>query len=264
MDFAPSRRYPFAPLRAASALLAAVLIGSCGRGPVTPPPPGISGGTIQFQFTVAGSITQSQGDYIIAVNGVLANGQSVNANDGPPGTPTVAEATSGSFTHWDQEFVYGFDTAASPNGFGYEYKTVGTGGIVTFIPIILTSNQFVFQPVISTGSGVNNTMSITLPLSTFSIRANPNGSTPPTVTTPVVTLLYVNFITTDNSASHVPQDQLGCCGLQTSGYQLPVDLTTGATYFNQLTSPPNKTGGPANPNLFISGGQIIVNPPPPL
>jgi hypothetical protein len=258
MNSAQPRRSLFAPLRAASALLAAAFMASCGRGPLTPPPVTVAGGTIQFQFTVAGSITQAAGDYIIAVNAVTSSGTSVNPGE-PAGMPTVAEAQAGSFTHWDQQFVYGFDTIAQPNGFNYSYKTVGTGGIVTFIPIILTSQQFIFNPQISTGSGVNNTLSIQLPIASFSIRSNPNGTNPPTVAIPPAVLLHVNYITTDNSVNHTPQDQLGCCSLLTSGYDLVVDLTTKATYFNQLTTPPTKSG-PANPNLFITGGQIIVTP----
>jgi hypothetical protein len=257
MNFVRPRRSPFAPVRVASALIAAALLASCGRGPLTPPLVAV-GGTIQFQLIVAGAITPAQGDYIIAVNAVQADGSDVNPGE-PAGMPTVAEAQAGSFTHWDQEFVYGFDTAAQPNGFNYSYKVIGTGGVVSFIPIILTSNQFIFNPSLSTGSGVNNTMSITLPISQLSIRSNPNGTQPPTVSTPAAVLLHVNYITTDNSITHTPQDQLGCCGLTTAGYDLPVDLTTAATYFNQLTSPPTKTG-PSNPNLFIAGGQIIVNP----
>ncbi|HME80560.1 MAG TPA: hypothetical protein VKF82_00640 [Candidatus Eremiobacteraceae bacterium] len=252
------RRSSFALARAASALLVAALLGACGRGPLTPPPISVVGGTIQFQLIVAGAITPAQGDYIIAVNAVTADGTSVNPGE-PAGMPTVAEAQAGSFTHWDQEFVYGFDTTAAPNGFNYAYKALGTGGIVTFVPIILTTNQFIFNPSLSTGTGVNNTLSITLPIAALSIRSNPNGTQPPTVSSPAAVLLHVNYITTDNSPTHVPQDQLGCCSLLTSGYDLPVDLTKSATYFNQLTSPPTKSG-PANPNLFIAGGQIIVTP----
>lgn len=258
MKFVRPRRSPFAPWRAASALLAAALLASCGRGPLTP----VQGvgvvPVIEFQMIVAGSITRAQGDYIIAINAVTAAGTSVNPGE-PAGMPTVAEAQAGSFTHWDQEFVYGFDTVTAPNGFNYAYKALGTGGTVSFIPIILTSNQFVFNPSLTTGTGLNNTMSITLPISALSIRSNPNGTNPPTVSTPPAVLLHVNYITTDNSINHTPQDQLGCCSVQTSGYDLVIDLTQKATYFNQLASPPTKQG-PANPNLFITGGQIIVSP----
>lgn len=204
----------------------------------------------------AGSITPAQGDYIIAINAVTAAGTSVNPGEAA-GMPTVLEAQTGSFTHWDQEFVYGSDTVASPNGFNYSYKVVGTGGNAIFVPIILTTNQFIFNPQVSTGNGVNNTMSIQLPIAALFIRGNPNGSTPPTVTTPAAVLLHVNFITLDTT--HAPQDQLGCCSLQTSGYDLSIDLTHAATYSSQLTSPPTKQG-PSNPNLFIAGGQIIVSP----
>jgi len=258
MNFAQTRRSPFAPWRVASALIAAALVASCGRGPLVPPPISTAGPTIQFQIIVAGQITQAQGDYIIAVNAVTAQGTSVNPGE-PAGMPTVAEAQAGSFTHWDQEFVYGFDTVSAPNGFNYAYKALGTGGQVSFIPIILTTNQFIFNPTLTTGTGSNNTLSITLPIAALSIRSNPNGTNPPTVATPPAVLLHVNYITTDNSVGHTPQDQLGCCSLLTSGYDLVIDLTTAATYFNQLTSPPTKMG-PANPNLFITGGQIIVSP----
>lgn len=256
MKFVRSRPSPFAPWRVASALVIAALTASCGRGPLTPPPGPGAGGTITFQIFVAGSITQAQGDYIIAINAVTASGSSVNPGESA-GMPTVAEAQAGSFTHWDQEFVYGFDTTIDPNGFNYSYKVVGSGGSATFVPIILTSNQFIFNPSLSTGTGVNNTLQITLPISQLSIRANPNGANPPTVTTPAAVTLHVNYITLDTN--HNPQDQLGCCSLQTSGYDLVIDLTTANTYFNQLTTPPTKTG-PPNPNLFITGGQIIVTP----
>jgi hypothetical protein len=258
MKFAESRRSRFAFARVASALLAAALLGSCGRGPLTPPNITPTVGTITFQLYVSGAITPAQGDYIIAINAVTLNGTSVNPGEGQ-GMPTVAEAQAGSFTHWDQEFVYGFDTAVAPNGFNYSYKALGTGGVVNFVPIILTSNEFIFNPTLSVGSGVNNAMSITIPISFLSVRSNPNGTNPPTVTTPPAVKLHVNYITTDNSPQHVPQDQLGCCGLQTSGYDLIIDLTTAATYFNQLTTPPGKLL-PPNPNLFITGGQIIVKP----
>lgn len=204
---------------------------------------------------VAGSITPAQGDYIIAVNAVTASGTSVNPGESA-GMPTVAEAQALSYTHWDQEFVYGFDTTTAPNGFAYSYK-VSTSGTAIFVPIILTTNQFIFNPSLSSGTGVNNTLSITLPLASLSVRSNPIGTNPPTVTTPAAVLLHVNYITLDTS--HQPQDQLGCCSLQTSGYDLLIDLSLANTYFNQLTTPPTKQG-PPNPNLFITGGQVIVTP----
>lgn len=257
---AQSRRSRFAGWRFASALVALALITGCGRGPLTPPISVVPGGTIQFQMVVGsggvGAITPAQGDYIIAINAVTSQGTSVNPGESA-GMPTVAEAQTGSFTHWDQEFVYGFDTAAQPNGFNYSYKVVGTGGVAIFVPIILTSNQFIFNPQLSTGNGVNNTLSILLPIAALFIRGNPNSSNPPTVTSPPAVLLHVNFITLDTT--HAPQDQLGCCSLQTSGYDLVIDLMHAATYSNQLTSPPTKQG-PSNPNLFIAGGQIIVTP----
>jgi hypothetical protein len=257
---AQSRRPRFARWRFASALAAVAIIMGCGRGPLTPVMSVVPGGTIQFQMVVGsggtGAITPAQGDYIIAVNAVTAQGTSVNPGESA-GMPTVLEAQTGSFTHWDQEFVYGFDTVAQPNGFNYSYKVVGTGGNAIFVPIILTSNQFIFNPQLSTGNGVNNTMSIQLPIAALFIRGNPNGASPPTITSPPAVLLHVNFITLDTT--HAPQDQLGCCSLQTSGFDLVIDLTQPATYSSQLTSPPTKQG-PANPNLFIAGGQIIVSP----
>ena len=257
-----SRRSLFAPGLAASALFACALISGCGRGPLTPPPGVTQSGTIQFQMYVAGSIIPSgssipsHGDYIIAVNAVTASGTSVNPGESA-GTPTIAEATANSYTHWDQEFVYGFDTTTAPFGFNYSYKAIGTGNVVVFVPIILTQNQFIFPPISSVGTGVNNALTITLPISTFSIRSNPNGNSPPTVTIPPAVILYVNYITLDTS--HQPADQLGCCSVQTTSFSLPVDLTMPATYFNQLTTPANKQG-PNDPDLWITGGQITVTP----
>jgi hypothetical protein len=250
---------------AASALFACALITGCGRGPLTPPTGGAQAGTIQFQMYVAGSIIPSgssfpsHGDYIIAVNAVTASGTSVNPGESA-GTPTIAEATANSYTHWDQEFVYGVDTTTAPFGFNYSYKAIGTGNVVVFVPIILTQNQFIFPPISSTGTGVNNTLTITLPISTFSIRSNPTSNSPPTVTTPPAVLLYVNYITVYPKISGFqPADQLGCCSVQTTSFSLPIDLTTPATYFNQLTTPASKQG-PADPDLWITGGQITVTP----
>ena len=206
---------------------------------------------------VMGSIEPTHGDYIIAVNAVTASGTSVNPGESA-GLPTILEATAGSFTHWDQEFVYGFDTSTAPFGFNYSYKVLGTGTTVVFVPIILTTNQFIFNPSLSVGTGTNNALSITLPIAALSIRSNPNGSTPATVTSPPAVLLHVNYITLDTG--HNPQDQLGCCGLATTSFDLVIDLTTAATYFNQLTSP-NAAGPPDHDNdLWITGGQITVNP----
>jgi hypothetical protein len=257
---AQSRRSRFARWRFASALVAVAVLTGCGRGPLTPPLSVVPTGTIQFQMVVGsqgtGSITPAQGDYIIAINAVTNDGTSVNPGESA-GMPTIAELLAGSFTHWDQEFIYGFDTTAAPNGFNYSYKVVGTGGAAIFVPIILTSNQFIFNPQLSTANGVNNTLSIQLPIAALFIRGNPNGSNPPTVSLPPAVRLHVNFITLDTT--HTPTDQLGCCSVQTSGFDLVVDLTQAATYSSQLTSPPTKQG-PANPNLFIAGGQITVSP----
>lgn len=209
---------------------------------------------------VQGSIQQSQGEYIIAINANQNSTTNVNPPPENPGEPTAQEAQSGTYAHWDQEFIYGFDTTAQPFGFAYRYKVLtNSGGTTTpsFVPIIIGANDFTFNPSGSVNGGTGNVLSITLPIADLSIRGNPNGSNPPTVSTPPATLLYVNYITTDTS--HVPQDQLGCCGVASSGYQLIVDLTTMATYQSQLTTPPGKTG-PSNANLFITGGQVIVSP----
>jgi hypothetical protein len=262
MMTALSRRSRFARWRFASALVALAVITGCGRGPLTPPLSVVPTGTIQFQMVVgsqgSGSITPAQGDYIIAINAVTSDGTSVNPGESV-GMPTIAEALTGSFTHWDQDFVYGVDTLAQPFGFSYSYKVVGTGGVAIFVPIILTSNQFIFNPQLSTANGVNNTLSIQLPIAAFFIRGNPNSSNPPTVTSPPAVLLHVNYITATSLAPFAPTDQLGCCGVQTSGFDLVIDLTHAATYTAQLTTPPGKQG-PANPNLFIAGGQITVSP----
>ncbi len=243
-------------MRAASALVALFLLAMCGRGPVTPSQGVSTVGTITFQFVVAGSITPSQGDYIIVVNANTDPNTDVNPNE-TPGEPTVAEAQAGTYTHWDQQFVYGFDTTTAPNGFAMSYKALNTGGGITFIPIILTTNQFIFNPTQSV-SGTNNAFSITLPLSVFATSSRINSPSPPPSPPPPAVQLHVNFITTDTS--HTPQDQLGCCGVGTSSFDLVVVLNQGRqVYQSQLTSPPGKPG-PSNPNLFITGGMITVNP----
>jgi hypothetical protein len=232
---------------------------SCGRGPVTPPihPPFVA--TIQFQLYVNGQISPSQGNYIIAINTNVSTSQNVNSGFGEtPGEPTAAEGqgTPPTYTHWDQRFVYGVSGVTSANGFLYQYKIL-TGGAgtttVNFFNIGLNANDYTLIPNASFGTGSGNALSITLPLNDISIRPNTAGSNPPTIVTPPVVLIYVNYITTD--ASGVPQDQLGPNGLGTVGYQVPVDIT-----HNNTVQLPNFSGvsGPPNPNLFIIGGQITV------
>ena len=238
--------------------LALALCG-CGRGPVQAAKPVTQPGSITFELFVQGRIAPSQGDYIIALNANSDANTNVNPNE-TPGQPTVLEAQAGTYTHWDQELLYGFDTALQSNGFAYAYKAInnaGGGHAISFVPIILNSNDFTFIPNASTGNGSGNVLKISVPIADLSIRGNPNASTPPTIVTPPATLIYVNYITLDTT--HTPQDQLGCCGLATTGYQLAVSLTQPATYLQQLTAPPGKAG-PSNPNLFISGGEIIVSP----
>jgi len=231
----------------------------CGRGPVTPPPIIPFVPTIQFQLYVNGQIAPSQGNYIIAINTNVTPTQNINSGFGEtPGEPTASEAqgTPPTYTHWDQQFVYGVSSGASANGFLYQYKIL-TGGAgttsVRFFNIGLNANDYKFITNASFGTGSGNVLSITLPLTDISVRPNPAGSNPPTTTMPPVVLIYVNYITTD--ASGVPQDQLGPAGLGTVGYQVPVDIT-----HNNTIQLPNFSGvsGPANPNLFIIGGQITV------
>lgn len=218
--------------------------------------------TIQFQLYVNGQITPSQGDYIVAINANLNPSTNVNAAAGEtPGQPTAQEAQGipPTYTHWDQELIYGFTTQSAVNGFLYNYKvlTGGTGAtFAAFLPIILTTNQFQLIPNGSVGTGTNNVLSMTIPLSSISVRGNPSGSSSATVTTPAVTLIYVNYITTDTNG--IPQDQLGANGLGTVGFTQVVNVAQAGT-----TQIPNFSSatGPANPNLFITGGQIIVTKP---
>ena len=231
----------------------------CGRGPVTPPPILAFVPKIQFQFYVNGQIAPTQGNYIIAINTNVSPTQNVNSGFGEtPGEPTAQEGQGSppTYTHWDQEFVYGVSSVASANGFLYRYKIL-TGGAgtttVNFFDIGLNANDYTFITNGSFGTGSGNVLSITLPLKDISIRPNPSGSNPPTTMTPPVVLIYVNYITTDTSG--VPQDQLGPNGLGTVGYAVTIDIT-----HNSTTQLPNFSGvsGPSNPNLFITGGQITV------
>ena len=231
----------------------------CGRGPVTPPPIIASTATIQFQLYVNGQITPGQGNYIIAINANTDPSTNVNVVSGEnPGMPTAQEAqgTPKTFTHWDQQFIFGSSSGGATNGFFYNYKIL-TGGAgtstVTWFPIVLNTNDFQLITNGSFGTGSGNVLSFTMPLVDLSIRANPNSSNPPTITTPPVTFLYVNYITTDTLG--IPQDQLGPDGLGTIGYALPVDITHANTV--QLPNFSAATG-PSNPNLFIIGGQITV------
>jgi hypothetical protein len=245
-----------------SAVAAAVAAG-CGRGPVEPPPLITTVPSIQFQLWVAGQIDPTQGNYIIAVNSNVNPTTNVNAHAGEtPGEPTAQEAqgSPATYTHWDQEIIYGFSEASQPNGFLYRYKVL-TGGAGTatasFFPIVLTTNQFQLITNGSVGTGSGNVLSITIPLSEISVRGNPSGSNPPTITSPVATQLYVNYITTDTTGT--PQDQLGALGLGTVGFTQIVNTNvTTQTIF----SIPNFSSatGPNNPSLFIIGGQVTVIP----
>jgi len=214
---------------------------------------------------VQGSITPSQGDYYIAINADTDPNTDVNSGFSEvPGEPMASEAQLGTFTRWDQDFIYGFDTLGQPGNFVYSYKVLsgisGGGTTARFVPIILNPNDFTFIPDGSANGGNSNALMITLPIASLSTR----GSTVAgggVVTTPPATQIYVNYITTDTS--HTPTDELGCCGTNSSGYQLIVSLTQATTYLSQLTTPVGKSGGPTNPNLYITGGEIIVNPPTP-
>lgn len=252
------------PLRRAvgiclAASLLALAPSACGRGPVEPPPITTVVPTIQFLLYVAGQITANQGNYIIAINADVTPTTNVNAAFGEtPGEPTAQEAqgSPATYTHWDQELIYGNSTLGQPNGFLYKYKVLSgsTGSATaTFLPIILTSNQFQLITNGSVGTGSGNVLAITIPLSELSVRGNPTSPNPPTITMPAVTQIYVNYITTDTNG--VPQDQLGANGLGTVGFSQTVDLTQSNT-----VTLPNFAGapGPPNPNLFITGGQIIV------
>lgn len=248
----------------AAAIVASALC-ACGRGPVEPPPLITTVASIEFQVWVAGQIDASQGDYIVAINANVNSSTNVNAVAGEtPGEPTAQEAQGSppSYTHWDQELIYGSTTITHANGFDYKYKVL-TGAVgstqASFFPIVLTSNQFQLITNGSVGTGSGNVLSITIPLSEISVRGNPNGSNPPTITTPKVTQIYVNYITTDTFGN--PQDQLGALGLGTVGFtQLVViptqpgpPMTTTLPNFSSATGPPN-------PALFLIGGQITVTP----
>lgn len=238
----------------------AFVVSACGRGPVEPPPFVPFTPSIQFQLYVNGQINASQGNYIIAINANTTPTSNVNAVSGEnPGMPTASEGQGipPTYTHWDQEIIYGSATTAATNGFVYNYKVL-TGGAgttsVKFFPIILNTNDFQIVTNGSFGSGSGNLLSITLPLINISIRGNPSSANPPTIVTPAVTQIYVNYITTDTTGT--PQDQLGPRGLGTIGYSIA--LPVNANYACQL---PNfsSVSGPSNPNLFIIGGQITVN-----
>ncbi len=243
---------------------AIVALTACGRGPVEPPPPSSLVPTIQFQIYVAGQINPTSGNYIVAINANTTPTTNVNASFGEaPGQPTAQEGqgTPATFTHWDQAFRYGSSTLSYPNGFTYSYKVlVGSAGTTTanFFPIILNANNYTLIPNASAGTGSGNVLSMTIPISILSIRANEAAPNPPTISSPPVTQIYVNFITTDTS--NVPQDQLGANGLGTIGYTQIVNLTSSQTLIlpNFSSAPPPPNG---NPNLFITGGQIIVSIP---
>ncbi|MDQ2817734.1 MAG: hypothetical protein M3T49_05920 [Candidatus Eremiobacteraeota bacterium] len=235
----------------------------CGRGPVETLKPSVQTGTITFALYVAGQITPSQGAYIIAINANIDSATNVNPGEAP-GEPTIAEAQAGTFVHWDQELFYGvcpptstgFCTANPPTGFTYAYKALNSAGgshTIAFVPIILTANDYTFIPNASSPTGTNNALQIRLPISSLQI---PNGfsATPPATAPPAATQIFVNFVTVDTAGT--PQDQLACLSGQTIG---PIALTGSPAAIN-LTRSTSCQGGASNPNLFITGGQIIVNP----
>ncbi len=244
---------------AIGALFIAAALTGCGRGPVEPPPPSLLAHTITFQLFVNGQINPSQANYIIAVNANTDPSTNVNPNE-QPGEPTAQEAQGNPapYTHWDQEFVFGASTQFQPAGFLYAYKVL-SGGVgsthANFLPIVLNTNSYTLITNGNAGTGTGNVLSMTLPIAQLSIRGNPVSSNPPTITSPPAKLLYVNYITTDTNG--VPQHQLGAQGLGTVGFTLTVDLTKQATI--PVPTFPNAPG-PTNPNLYITGGQIIVNP----
>ncbi len=245
-----------------AAIVASALC-ACGRGPVEPPPLITTVASIQFQVWVAGQIDQTQGDYIVAINANLNPSTNVNAVAGEtPGEPTAQEAQGSppSYTHWDQELIYGSTTISHPNGFDYKYKVL-TGSVgstqASFFPIVLTTNQFQLITNGSVGTGSGNVLSIQIPLSEISVRGNPNGSNPPTISKPPVTQIYVNYITTDTFGN--PQDQLGALGLGTVGFTQLVVTNVMTPTTTQLPNFSSATG-PPNPALFLIGGQITVTP----
>jgi hypothetical protein len=240
---------------------------------VEPPPLISTVPSIQFQVWVAGQIDASQGNYIVAINANVNPTTNVNSFAGEtPGEPTAQEAQGSppTYTHWDQELIYGSTTAAQPNGFVYNYKVL-TGAVgsttASFFPIVLTTNQFQLITNGSEGTGSGNVLSITIPLSQISVRGNPNGPNPPTISTPAATQLYVNYITTDTFGN--PQDQLGALGLGTVGFTQIINTCVNKDIgcAPVLASPTTTTlpnfssaTGPPNPNLFLVGGQITVSP----
>ncbi|MDQ6824472.1 MAG: hypothetical protein M3007_03290 [Candidatus Eremiobacteraeota bacterium] len=245
-------------LLAAAAACCLPLLWSCGRGPVEPIPGPVSPHAITFQLFVSNQINPSQGNYIVAINANVNSTSNVNPGE-VPGEPTAQEAQGNPapYTHWDQEFVYGSSTQIQPNGFLYAYKVIsgGAGTHASFLPIVLNTNDFTLITNGNAGTGTGNVLSMTIPIAELFIRGNPVSSNPPTIITPAVTFIYVNYITTDTGG--IPQDQLGQQGLGTQGFTQSVDLTHAAT----ITLPNfSNAPGPTNSNLFITGGQIIVQP----
>jgi hypothetical protein len=260
-------------LAASAAAVLGVALTGCGRGPVEPIAPSIAN-SVTIELFVAGQITPSEGDYIIALNDDLATGSNVNSASGEqPGEPTNTQAyglNPPPFTNWDQAFVFGSNPSglpncplAPPNGFSYCWKAVATSGgqnTISFIPIILSPNAFTFIPQGNSGTGSGNAMEITLPINCMSINGSqssgnrtcgPNGTVLQNVTQ-----LYVNLVTIDNSLN--AQDQIACL----AGQSITIDLSTSST--TQLTKPTGPgCAGSANQNLLITGGLVIVKVPAP-
>ncbi|MBC5823858.1 MAG: hypothetical protein GIW99_00965 [Candidatus Eremiobacteraeota bacterium] len=244
----------------------ALVAAACGRGPVEQIKSTSAAGTITFEMFVQGQIVPSQGAYIIAVNANVDSSTNVNPNEAP-GEPTIAEAQAGTFVHWDQEMFYGvcprttstgFCAQNPPAGFTYAFKALNSAGgshTITFVPIILTANQFTFIPNASNGTGTNNALQIRLPIASLSFSSG-STATPPATAPPAATQIFVNFITVDTNG--IPQDQLACLTGQTIG---PIALT-GQPNTVTFTRPASCAGGAVNPNLFITGAEVIVNPSP--
>jgi hypothetical protein len=223
--------------------------------------------SITVELFVAGQITPSQGDYIIALNDDTPTGD-INANSNEPeGEPELLEAYGQSvetFGHWDQAFIYGNSPSNIPNctpnaatGFSYCWKAVSTSGgqnVISFVPIILAPNNFVFNPAGNYQTGNGNAMEITLPINCLSL-----GGSQTTVTcgtggsvVPVVSQVYVNLITIDTTAT--PQDQLACLAAS----QFTVPLNVSGSY--PLVKPAGAgCATPPNPNLQIIGGEVVVH-----
>lgn len=250
---------------AAAAIVAAICLTACGRGPVEfiPGPPPIP--TITIELFVQGQISPSEGDYIFALNTNIGP-TNVNQNENP-GEPTALEAFGSfppPFTHWDQVFVYGSNPNGlpgpcplpAPNGYQFCYKAIRTNGgqnVISFVPIFLQPNDVQFNPSGNSGTGTGNALLFTMPIDCLSVNGTQPGVSCGTNgnVSQDVDNLYVNLLTLDNTGAW--QDQVACLAAQT----FKVDLTFSNTV--QLTKPVNCPNAPSNSNLIITGGLVIVN-----